>query len=454
MDEWSIVLKLCLALLLGALIGIERESTYQEKQAGSLSAVEKIGGLRTYALIALLGGIGGVVLANHPPFFYLLFGGVILLIVTSYLSNVFLYKASGLTTEFSGLFAFVIGALITAQAFLLKEIIAGTIIVTLLLSRKRTIEGAIQGLHKNEILNLLSFAIVALVVLPFLPDKGIVLTDVPYLKNLVLAFNLPATQLAAVEIFNPFRIWLIVVLVSGIHLFSYYLFKYLAPEKGIILTAVTGGLISSTTSTQILAVKSNNVFSKAETLELSGAALLSNAASFVKILILVLPLNPLLFVKSFYPILALILSTTAVSLILFRQARRHHQPKTSGKLSSLFKHKAYSLGPALKFALLLIAIQVFIRLVLVFFGNFAFYLASVLSALGTADIVIINLAEMTGDKITLTLSLFSLLTVITVNLIGKFLYSVFKGKPDFSQWVGIGLAIGIVSMALTTILLP
>ena len=53
------------------------------------------------------------------------------------------------------------------------------------------------------------------------------------------------------EAFNPYHVWLMVVLVSGVSLAGYLALRFVGPRGGLVLTGLLGGLISSTATTLV-----------------------------------------------------------------------------------------------------------------------------------------------------------------------------------------------------------
>src|ERR1017187_6667431 len=78
----------------------------------------------------------------------------------------------------------------------------------------------------NEIVTVAKFLVLAVVILPIVPNK----------------------ELTRFHI-NPFKTWLVVVAVSGVSFASYVLQRLLKKRGGVMLSAVLGGAYSSTLTT-------------------------------------------------------------------------------------------------------------------------------------------------------------------------------------------------------------
>ena len=203
------------SLLLGLLLGLER----QRSKRG-----EAFAGIRTFPLFALCGFFGGLAVQKGAP----LALPAILLAVAGFglLSYARATDAdAGVTTEMGGLLAAVLGAVVAWG----EVAVAGsaTVVVTLLLTLKAPLHRIAGTVSEDEILAILKFAVVAVVVLPLLPDRAIG----PY-GALV-----------------PRMVGLMVVVLSGVSLAGYLLVKMLGHRAGWALAGGLGGLVSSTATT-------------------------------------------------------------------------------------------------------------------------------------------------------------------------------------------------------------
>src|SRR3989338_3285096 len=192
MAELALIGNFLLALALGALIGLEREYARYKKHAHDYA------GIRTYTLIALFGALSAFFGETLNP--WILVVGIFLigiLIVVSYfvLSK---KKYHGATSEVAGFLAFFLGILAYFGEIKLSVLL--TVIITVILYSRTMLHNFAQHLKKEEMKSALIFAVIAFVILPFLPNKGYG----PY------------------QLFNPFLTWLMVVLISGISFIGYF----------------------------------------------------------------------------------------------------------------------------------------------------------------------------------------------------------------------------------------
>ena len=136
---------------------------------------------------------------------------------------------SDTTTVIAGAVCFLLGVLVgRGQAALAGALAIG---VTALLYFKPEIEGFSAGLKRHEQVSVLQFLIVTFIVLPILPDRGYG----PY------------------GVLNPYIIWLMVVLTSGLSLAGYATLRLVQQASAVPLLGLLGGLVSSTATTLVFA---------------------------------------------------------------------------------------------------------------------------------------------------------------------------------------------------------
>ncbi len=209
MTSLILPLKLLLALGLGAVIGLERESQIRkfQKEHKSTPLIGSLGGLRTFSLIALIGALTGMLSSySLTTFAYIFAGAFFLLLCSYYVVDSLLKKATGLTTEFAALLVFLVGFLVITEIIPIQLVIAITIILSFLMSYKEKIENFASGLPRTELEAFLSFGIIALVILPFLPNKTFYLSDFGWLMNILKTYGAPITKLIHFDIINPFKL--------------------------------------------------------------------------------------------------------------------------------------------------------------------------------------------------------------------------------------------------------
>jgi len=405
-------------MLIGAAVGLEREKSGHGTAATA--------GVRTFSIASLLGALAGVFyIYNFSPLAMVIAGSFSVLIIAYYVVGSLMTKDIGLTSEISIITTFAIGSLITLNVLPLQLVIALAVALVTVLSLKSKTKEIVAGLSGNEVQSFVGYAIIALIVFPFLPNYGYKLSDIPLLSTIFESLNIDLSQLYGLELINPQRIWMIVVLITGIDVFGYLLGKLISKKSGFALTSFIGGFVSSTSTTQSLAQKSKKT---GVVNALVGAALLANLASFLQIFLLVGPLNGQWLVSIVPSILIMVFSASILAVLFLRQ----HDPKEKERTAGAKRSRIFSLLPALKFAGLLIAIKIVTKVCLILFGKSGFIVSAVVASFAGLDAIIVSLAEMAGSTITLQFALLTLLLVNATNLFSKAGYSFWQGNRKFA----------------------
>ncbi len=436
----SIPIKLLLSFLIGAAIGVERESSNTPKTSDEKIDVNSIG-LRTFSLIVPLGTISALFFQDYLPislFISISFG---LILLAYYLVNSFTRKDIGITTEVAILHSYVLGICIGLEFLPIQLIVAIAVIMIMVLSRKHEINRVIASIRRNEIHAFVSFAIVALVILPFLPNYNLSIGDIPGVVSILASFGLDHSQMLNIGLINPFRLWFLVALVSGIDILGYILERFVRVKEGKLLTSLIGGFVSSTATTQSLAQESkrSNKFNG-----LVAAAIFANVASFVQLIFLTAPVNAVFFAKLFPILCVLVVSGSIVGIYVHKRSKRYPSLDTEELLRDESK-QIFSLGPALKFAIIFTLVKVISQVSLLYFGSKGVLLTSILASFTGIDAVVINLAELAGSTLTMQAAVFIVIIVNTMNLVSKSIYSAFQGKWEFTLRFATSMAFIVLS---------
>lgn len=418
----GLFIKLLLSLIFGATIGLERESSNPGDSA--------IGGIRTFSLIALIGSIAGILsINNYLPIALLISGGFLLLLIAYYVIGAYTSKDFGLTSELSAIMTFITGMLLVLDIIPLQITVALFVVLIFVLSIKSKTTQLVTGISRSELQSFISYAIIALVVLPVLPDVSYKLNDIPILPDIMQGFNIEMGQFSTLDLINPRKIWMVVVLITGIDVFGYVLGRIFGNKSGFALTSFLAGFVSSTSATQSLAQRSKkSTFVN----HLVGAAVLANLASFLQIFLLVGPLNPKWFVFILPSILFMILIAAIISIILFRKKEPKEEEKEKEEIEEKKPIKIFSLKPALMFAGILIVVKIVTKICLILFGQSGFIISSVIASFAGIDAILVTLAEMAGKTITFEFAFVTFILVNATNLFSKTIYSYIQGNKKFA----------------------
>lgn len=421
----SSIPNIVLALLLGAAIGLERQSANQlaaDRLADS--------GIRTFSLIGLLGCIASIFYVNGLPIvFVLMTSAFVILLALHYVLASMETRDFGFTTEIAVILTYLIGVCLGTAILPLQVTVAVTVVVIVILSLKGRSEKLLSKVSRSEIESFISFAILGLVILPFLSNKTYTLAEFPDIAAIIEGLNIDIEQFRALELINPQRLWFIVVLITGIDVLGYILGKFVGRERGFTLTSFIGGFVSSTVTTQTLAQKSRGA---ANENYLVGAAILANLASFFQMFLLIGPLNGKWLVAILPTLIIMIVTATLLS-IYFLRVRKSEEPAPSSEAEAeVVEKRIFSIIPALKFAGLILVVKLLTNLSLILFGKAGFVAGSVIASFAGVDAILINLAGMAGTKITFGFALFTFILVNATNLTAKTVYCYLQGSRSFT----------------------
>lgn len=388
------------ALLIGALIGLEREFYQQKKETPDFA------GIRTFSLITLLGSVSafladdfGLVLAA------LALGGLILMTVVSYSGALDRTQSEpGITTEVAAILTFLFGVLVMGEHATVA--IALAVITSLLLALKGRLHGAIRNMSSEDIHVTLQFALVAAVILPLLPDR----TIDPF------------------GLLNPFQVWLMVVFISGIGFTGYVLMKILGPSQGITLMGILGGLASSTATTISFSSASRENPQMAP--HYARAVIMASTVMFPRVLFLILVIHPPLVLSVIIP-LGVMLLTGLLLIFVFDKNR-----PDEGSLP----HPSFDIGnplelsTAIKFGLLFAFVLIIVDFAQVYLGSTGVYLTSFLTGLTDVDAITLSVTRLAANKSLIRdVAGISILIASLMNTVSKGAISYISGSPELRK---------------------
>ena len=334
-----------------------------------------------------------------------------------------------MTTELAIFWSYLIGIFVGLNIFPIQLIVAITVILMLILSLKQKIKLFVAGIKQFELESFISYAIISLVILPFLPDTGYFLKDIPVLKNILSAFQINFDKFLNLEIINFFGLWKVVALVTGVEIVGYFLEKTVGQKKGWLLTSIAGGFISSTSTTQSLAQKSKNT---KNTNRLVSAAIFANFSSFIQMFILLASVNLIFLSKNIVYISSISISAVLIGIYFLKREDKKSENLIKTK-ENLKNDRLFSLMPALKFALLFLFIKLITKFSLIVFGNNGFIVSTILGSVTGLDAVTINTAELAGKTITFQTGVITLILANAVNLMSKSGYAFAQGSRPFAK---------------------
>ncbi|WP_249066800.1 MgtC/SapB family protein [Halalkalibaculum roseum] len=380
--DYQVLLQILASLAVGLLIGIERGWSERKEDEG-----DRVAGLRTFSLIGLLGGVWAQLSEIVEAWVLVVaFLAVVALIVTSHIIGTRETEDVGITTEFAMMLTFSLGAWAAFGYYIYA--FSTTAIVVALLGIKPILHRWVSNLRTEEIYSGIKLLLISLVLLPLLPDKGY----------------------GPWQSLNPYWIWWMVVLISGISFVGYFAIKYAGDKIGTLLTAITGGLASSTAVTLSMAQLAKQ--HKNKTLFMGGVVVASSIM-FIRVFIEVAIVNRILLDRLWIPIAVMFVCLIAGgSWLWFR-----HTGSDTGTEIEL--KNPFNLPTALQFGLLLGLILLLSSAAKEWFGDQGIYVLSLVSGLIDVDAITLSLSRMAENDLGEDVAITGIVLASAMNTIVK-----------------------------------
>ena len=348
------------ALLIGALLGIERERHKREHDDVT------IGGLRTFILFALIGALGGwltLVLDSAWILAAALLAALAPVLAGYILSARAQPDSLGLTTELAAVAACLLGAMTTLGY---RELAVGLgVAVAAVLAYKQPLHGLVHRLDREDVYAGLRLLIATFIVLPLLPGEAI---D-------------PWGAL------RPRSLWMLVLLISSLSLVGYVATRLLGARRGIPLTGLTGGLVSSTAVTLAFSRQSRDPAYSASAPALASGILVAWAVMFVRVIVEVLVVNRALLAQVAVPFAAMALTAIAAAWLLRSRAA------TAERTEGVPLKNPFSLTAAAKFAAFFALVLLVVKLVQTYAPGRGVYFVAALAGTTDVDAITLSMAQ-------------------------------------------------------------
>lgn len=403
--------RLLVALLIGLLIGLDRERAEVRKRR------RQFAGIRTFPLIALAGALPFFLMdeAAGPALLAVAFLAIAVLTAISY------YRGSargavGTTTETAAIVTFLLGAMAGAGQMLLAAGVG--IIVAILLVAKPRLEGFSHALSEEELSATLELAVISCIVLPLLPNQAY----------------------GPWQILNPFEIWLVVVLVSGLSFGGFIATRLLGEQRGILAAGVAGAIVSSTAVTAAMAQRSREHPEDARSI--ASATILASLVMCLRVVVVAGAAGPGLLPRLLPPIAAMS-GVAAVAAWWCGRGGPAQRPTKPAAMKNPF-----SLRAAITFGALFAAVLFVVRAAQELPAVYGTLVAAILPALIDVDAVTIALARAGPGSSEWRLPAAAILLAAVTNTAVKLVMAVGLGAGPFRWYVGTALGLmGLVGGA-------
>lgn len=361
MELQPTLLKLAIAFALGLLVGLQREWVDS-----------RIAGVRTFPLITLLGAV--TALAAESLGGWTVAAGLLALAAVLVMGNVVKLRLGkpdpGITTETAALVMFGVGAYLVVGHTEAAVVLAGAVL--LLLHLKRPMHRFVDAMGERDLTAVVQFALITLVILPVLPNRGFG----PY------------------EVLNPFKVWLMVVVIVAVSLAGYVAYKLMGARVGSLLAGIVGGLVSSTATTLSFArrTRAGSGDSAAHAAGLAAQVIVvASTVSLLRLVVLIAIVAPAQAVAIAAPLAALFAFMALLSAAAWWRSRHD----AAGELPEVANPA--ELKAALVFGALFALITLTVAFVKDRFGDAGLYPVAVASGLTDMDAIALSAANLASD---------------------------------------------------------
>jgi len=262
---------------------------------------------------------------------------------------------------------------------------------------KEVLHSWLRRLEVHELHAALQLLLISIVLLPILPDQGY----------------------GPWQAFNPYETWWMVVLIASISFIGYFIMKIAGPDKGVILTALAAGMLSSTA----LTLHFSRLAKKHEGMDslLAAGILVACGTMFPRIVLISTLINPALFEVIVYPMAVMALLTFSLAAVMWHQ----HTDYQPDKLTHM--NNPLALKSALIFGVILVLVALLGNAAIHFFGETGIYLLAALSGIADVDPINLTLSRMSSTELSIDVAVLGIVIASVSNTLVKALLAQFIG---------------------------
>ncbi len=389
-----------IAVALGLIVGFERES-----------AAGKPLGVRSFVFITVFGGLCAQLGAESRT--WVIAAGLLALglVLAAYIKD---RQLPGMTTLLAALVMFLIGAAAVAGYHVQAIVLGGA--VSLLLHWKQPLHRWVDKLGEEDFEIVARFILIALVVLPVLPNE----------------------TFGPLDVFNPFQAWLLVVLIVAINLGGFLAFRLSSAPVGMWLAGVLGGFVSSTATT----VSYAGISKRSPGLSSVAALviLLASTVVYLRIIVELSVVAPALVPSIAGPTAVFGMVMLGICLVVYGNARRN---RAHAELPERTNPAQFRM--ALGFAGVYVVVLFAVAMAKEFIGDRAIFAVAVISGLTDVDALTLSVGQLFDHgKLDADIAWRAIFLATLANLSFKMVVASFMGSAALRVWIlcSCGLAIG------------
>jgi uncharacterized membrane protein (DUF4010 family) len=414
MDQSEAISRLTVALAIGLLVGLERGWRTRDEEEHHRAA-----GFRTFALSGLLGGVTGIAaLHAGAQLIGLVFLGYTASFAAFHWLEAKTERNMSVTSVVAGMLTFLLGAMsVTGEV---RIAIACAVAMTVLLALREQLHRWVASLTWEEIRAVLILLAMTFLLLPLLPNRAI---D-------------PWNSI------NPYEIWLLAILIAAISFGGYVAVRVLGDRLGVVVTAIAGGLASSTITTLTLARLARD--QPAASRFLSAGILIAGAVMIIRVTIVAVALNKALFAPLLPPLAtAAAIIAAGAGILLFRSTER--------KSPDLRIQNPLAMGTVLKLSAFIAVVMLAAELLRRTYGSAGVLIVAAISGVADVDAVTISMARIGGNTIDLLTAAHAIVVAVMVNTVSKAALAFWTGGRTVGAMVG-GISAAAIAVTVAAAL--
>ncbi|MBU2954314.1 MgtC/SapB family protein [Marinobacter sp. F3R08] len=409
----QITLNLAVALLLGAIIGLERGWDARDQKSG-----ERIAGIRTFALVGLLGGISALLAQEITEWaFPVLLISVVAMAIVAYSERLEHIRNFSITGMVGMVLTFCFGAVAVAVDPVIA--IAAAVVTAIILDNKEEIHGWVHRLKEHELDAALKLLLISVVMLPLLPNE----------------------KMGPGGVLNPREIWWMVVMIASISFVGYFSIRVAGTRKGILFTSLFAGLSSSTALTLHYSRQASH--NPQLSAQFASGILIACGTMFPRILVYCVVINPDLLPSLIWPVIVMTVLLYGPAWIIWRQNSRELQIS-----QPTLSQNPLDLTSALVFGALLTAILLLSEFLGNWLGDTGIYILAAISGIADVDAITLSLTRMSNNDLAMNTAVIGIVIAAAANNLMKSGLAGFVGNRQTGILVGgpmtLSLAAGLL----------
>ncbi len=409
MSEYDLFFRIAVAVAAGLLIGMERG--WQDRMAES---GRRVAGIRTFALIALLGSGWGLLLDQSRLLLLgFAFFGFAVVIAAAQVTKAIRLGDYGITTTVAALLTFVLGAA-AAQGHV-AFVAAVAVIATILLGVKPILHEWVRKLDQSDLYAVFKMLLISVVLLPVLPNQGY----------------------GPWGFFNPYEIWWMVVLIAGVSFSGYFAMKAAGAKRGVGLTALFGGLVASTAVTLNFSKIGRD--SPEHSGVLTAGILIASGTMFPRTVFLAGVIYPPMIKILALPLGAMALICLGGAAYFWRSSDKEAKPGGEDL------RNPFEIMTALKFGALLALVMFLVRALRDWLGDVGVYLIALLSGITDVDAVTLSMSRLASEDLAMSVAARAIVLAVIANTVFKILLTAFIARGKMARRVAVPMFLTAVT---------